>query len=334
MNRLIQLENKFIRHDSGLLLPATYIEKHELYFMKNYDMIAHYLAYSVDGEHRIYIEDCKIGNNGLSEPKISPIDNALRIAKNPEIKFSANDVLIDSRKVQKKIAPQKICRFCGRTIPETKFKKAAHAISELVGNKRIFLRNECDKCNELFGRLYEEAFSAYLGPARTISQTDGKNGAPSYKNDDGTIRIDVGNKRIVIQEAYKQNHIDFFEDYVDFHLTKASYSPLAAYKALVVMALSIMPYSEFIFFRETVEWLLEEDILKSKYNMSCYASKVIERFIAGAKPLPVQAWLFRGKSALLSPGCDYEATYCQFILEFDNYSFQIIVPNIQKDAVL
>mgnify|MGYP001074352306 CR=1 FL=1 len=219
-------------------------------------------------------------------------------------------------------------------MPDVKFKKDAHAISELVGNKRIFLRNECDDCNELFGRLYEDAFSAYLGPARTISQTEGKNGVPSYKGSDETIRIDCGRERIIIQEAYGQENINFYEDHADLHLRKEPYSPLAAYKALIVMALSIMPYDEFKCFRETAEWLLEEDILISKYNMSCYASKVIERFIAGVKPLPVQAWLFRRKSPLLSPQYDYSAPYCQFILEFDNYSFQIVVPNVQKDAAL
>lgn len=334
MSCLIVPDKTLVKHGSGLFFPVTYTEKQELYFMQNYDMIAHYCVDSVDKSQRIYVEDCSVSYNGLSKPTISPISKAVKIADCSEIINPSDGMLIDSRKVQKKISLKKKCRFCGKTMPEVKFKKDAHAISELVGNKRIFLRNECDDCNELFGRLYEDAFSAYLGPARTISQTEGKNGVPSYKDNDETIRIDVGREHIVIQEAYKQENIDIYEDHVDLHLKKEPYSPLAAYKALVVMALSIMPYSEFTCFRETAEWLLEKNILISKYNMSCYASKVIERFLAGAKPLPVQAWLFRRKSSLLSPGCDYSAPYCQFILEFDNYSFQIVVPNVQKDAVL
>lgn len=334
MGRLIVPDKTLVKHDSGLFLPMTYTEKQELYFMKNYDMIAHYLADPIDKNHRIYVEDCSVDHSGISKPTISPISKSRKIAESSEVKNPSDGTLIDPRKVQKKISPKKRCRFCGKTMPEVKFKKDAHAISELVGNKRIFLRNECDDCNELFGRLYEDAFSAYLGAARTVSQTEGKNGVPSYKDNNETIRIDVGRERIVIQEAYKQENIDFYEDHADLHLKKEPYSPLAAYKALVVMALSIMPYDEFKCFRETAEWLLEEDILISKYNMSCYASKVIERFIAGVKPLPVQAWLFRRKSPFLSPRYDYSAPYCQFILEFDNYSFQIVVPNIQKDAVL
>lgn len=334
MSQLIIPNKELIRRSSGLFLPTTYTEKQELYFIKNYDMIAHYLAYPVDENRRIYVEDCRVSRNGLSEPNTSLISKSIKMAESSEIKTPSDGTLIDSRKVQKKISPPRICRFCGKTMPEVKFRKDAHAISALVGNKWIFLRNECDECNELFGKLYEESFAAYLGPARTISQTEGREGVPSYKDNDETIRIDVGSNRVVIQESYKQENTDFYEDHVDLHLKKAPYSPLAAYKALVVMALSIMPYSEFKAFQETAEWLLEKDILDSKYDMSYCTSKVIERFVAGAKPLPVQAWLFRRKSLLLSSGCDYSAPYCQFVLEFDNYSFQIIVPNVQKDAVL
>lgn len=43
------------------------------------------------------------------------------------------------------------CRFCGRTAPDVSFKKVAHAVSELVGNKALYLKSECDACNELFG---------------------------------------------------------------------------------------------------------------------------------------------------------------------------------------
>ena len=47
----------------------------------------------------------------------------------------------------------KVCRFCGKRYPDVKFKKKAHAISEFIGNKEFVLRNECDACNEKFGKL-------------------------------------------------------------------------------------------------------------------------------------------------------------------------------------
>lgn len=335
MNNIITPNDGFIRRSSGLITPITDVEKREIYYQKNYDMIAHYISYLVDGHHRIYVEDCEMDSNGFFEPRISPVSEAIKMAASPDVAIAPNDILIDPRKMRNKISAKKVCRFCGRTSPEVSFRKAAHALSELVGNKRIFLRNECDECNELFGKLYEDAFFKYLGPARTIAQIDGKEGTPSYKNEEGTIRIDVGDKRTVIQEVTGNGNIDLHEDHIDMHLIKESYSPLAVYKALVIMALSIMPYNEFKAFKEIVEWVLEKDIKKSKYDLSCYASQIIERFLAGAKPLPVQAWLFRRKSIITSGTWEvYDVPYCQFILEFDNFSFQIIVPNIQKDAVL
>lgn len=334
MSKIITLNQRFIQHSSGLIVPITNTEKSTIYFSENYDMIAHYISYPVDGHHRIYVEDCKIGQDGFSEPQISPVSEAIKMVANPNVTIAPNDVLIDSRKMRNKISYQRVCRFCGRNDQEVSFRKVAHALSELVGNKRVFLRNECDECNNFFGKLYEDAFSKYLGPARTIAQTDGKEGPPSYKNEDETIRIDIGRERTVIQEVTGNGSVDLYEDHMDIHLIKEAYSPLAVYKALVVMALSIMPYNEFKFFKEISEWVLEEDIKSSKYDLSCYASQIIERFLAGAKPLPVQAWLFRRKSILVSTWDVYDVPYCQFILEFDNFSFQIIVPNIQKDTVL
>ena len=69
-----------------------------------------------------------------------------------------------------------------------------------------------------------------------------------------------------------------------------------------------------------------------------YAKKVLYRYIPGVKPLPVQAWILRHKSFLdVSSNSVFsnpiDCPYCHFILEFDNYSFQIVVPAITKDAL-
>ena len=70
------------------------------------------------------------------------------------------------------------CRFCGKTAPEVSFKNTAHALSELIGNKSVFLKCECDSCNKMFGRIYENHLANYLGPYRTLCYTDVKNGIP------------------------------------------------------------------------------------------------------------------------------------------------------------
>jgi len=99
------------------------------------------------------------------------------------------------------------CRFCGKSSSEVTFKKKAHAISELIGNKEFVSKNECDVCNEHFGNLYEDNLSKYLGITRSLSQVSSKKGVPSYKSGDGNSRVDFTNKGIVIQEVEGSNFI-------------------------------------------------------------------------------------------------------------------------------
>ena len=40
------------------------------------------------------------------------------------------------------------CRFCSGERPARTFKKRAHAVSELLGNKAVKSLYECDACNE------------------------------------------------------------------------------------------------------------------------------------------------------------------------------------------
>lgn len=227
---------------------------------------------------------------------------------------------------------RRICKFCGKDDLETEFKDDCHAISALIGNKSLFLDNECADCNKSFGKL-EDEFAKYLGATRTISQIIGKKGVPSYKKKDGTFRMDATNKRIVAQETKDSGNIEIFENCMGVPLVKGTfvkeaYVPIAAFKALVFMALSVMPENEFKVFETTIDWLREESHTDSKYNMDYYASRVIERFVSGLKPLPIQVWVVRRKQNI------YDVPYCQFILEFDNYSFQIMIPCPEKDAVL
>lgn len=169
----------------------------------------------------------------------------------------------------------KVCRFCGKRYPEVKFRKKAHAISELVGNKEFVLRNECDECNIFFGHKLEDDFGKYLGLGRTLSQIFGKEGIPSYKDRSGSWRIDWTNKGWVIQMKPDCTGIEQHEDYMIFHAVRDTYSPIAVYKALVKMALSLLPYEKMPFFLDTVAWLKEESHLVSKYNMDNYAYMIV-----------------------------------------------------------
>ena len=82
-----------------------------------------------------------------------------------------DNIEVHGQKVEKE---KRICLFCGRTMPEVKFSKIAHAVSETIGNKSLFSHFECNQCNEAFGDFFEDSLGKYLLPFKIVSQIYGK----------------------------------------------------------------------------------------------------------------------------------------------------------------
>ena len=227
--------------------------------------------------------------------------------------------------------PDKKCRFCGKKEPEVTFKKKAHAISEMLGNKVFLSDNECDQCNMFFGNELENDLGKYLGLIRTLTQTEGKKKVPAYKTKDNKARIDfIPNKGYVIIQQEGSEFLDLENKGIIFE--KEPYSPIKVYKAFVKMALSILPYQFLDDFSETLCWLKKDTINNDvdkifDQSMTNYAY-LIERFIPGHKPLDLKVTgLLRKNNNSLSP-------YYYFIIEFNNYCYQIMIPCIKRDTIL
>ncbi len=220
-----------------------------------------------------------------------------------------------------------VCRFCGKREPEVKFSDDTHAISELIGNKTLLIKSECDNCNKRFGRDYEDDLAKYLDPVRTLSQTRGKRGIPSFMTTDEVFRMDETADGVVIQLNEGCKYVDTVNGEIHINIPKKTYTPLAVFKALVFMALSIIPENELSNFIDTINWLNEDIYSNSNYDMNVYSSHVIECFVEGIKPLPLNAIVLRRK-----PG--KEVPYAFFVIEFDNTAFQINIPCIREDALL
>ncbi len=82
----------------------------------------------------------------------------------------------------------KACIFCGRSKPQARFKKKAHAISEGLGNKSHMFLNECDDCNAN-SSSYEMELLNFLLSDRVIAKIEGKGGKKSFRSSDGLIEI-------------------------------------------------------------------------------------------------------------------------------------------------
>jgi len=222
--------------------------------------------------------------------------------------------------------PLKKCRFCEKSEPDVSFKKTAHAIPELIGNKRIFLNNECDICNLKFSQLLEDHLGKYLGLWRTMMQIRGKNGFVSYKAPDGISRVDMGSSGLEIKSFEEEPIFETNDEEktVTIKGYRQPYVPIAVFKCFVKMALSVIPHGLLIYFNDTKNWLLENSHEITSYDIQPIFT--IASSVPGVKPFGDFSIivLCRKNDALKVP-------FMQMIVFFGNLGYQIIVPCKKMD---
>jgi hypothetical protein len=225
------------------------------------------------------------------------------------------------------------CRFCGGKPPERTFKKRAHAVSELLGNKIMVSLYECDHCNERFGR-FEDDLGKMTLPMRSIGGVIGKNGIPklSTVSRGGTRKPTMEHKDGVLNFSHDAgDDIGFVEDEVKKTLTvtyvEQAYRPLAVYKALSKSAFTLLPSGELINFEELRQWLLQDDLTTNQVygrgSHICYTT-----FVPAFRPFkqPIVCLLKRNDQI--------DAAYMSFFVAYGNVSYQIFLPCPSKDAHL
>jgi HNH endonuclease len=93
----------------------------------------------------------------------------------------------------KRLASRK-CRFCHRTAAEgATFRSVAHAIPTALGNDHLKIADECDECNNHFGRETEPSLIAMLDVQRAFLGTQGRgknDGRPELQFSEGKIYHD------------------------------------------------------------------------------------------------------------------------------------------------
>lgn len=220
------------------------------------------------------------------------------------------------------------CRFCGKTKPETSFSNVAHAIPEFTNNKKLIAYYECDNCNRKFSRLLETHMANYMNLWHTLTQVKGKKGVPSFKTiHNKKSRVDVGSTDVEIEnhEGDSIATIDETNKTITFTAKKASYIPIAIYKCLTKMALTIMPESELDNFKATMKWINEED--HSTSPLSLKALYALMSFAPGVTPYPLTScMLYKRKE---SP--TQIVPYMLFLLAYGNFAFQIYLPLTSED---
>ncbi|MBX9877587.1 MAG: HNH endonuclease [Candidatus Obscuribacterales bacterium] len=147
-----------------------------------------------------------------------------------------------------------VCRFCKETEPISTFHDKAHAIPECIGNKNLFTKYECDKCNKMFGIGMENQFGSWSNLERTLFLIKGKKGIPNFE--EGKEQIEYIDKTIKIKVADETSvTFDNENSRVELTLTYRTFIPEAVLKTFHKMALSVMPDSEMGNFQHLLPWI-------------------------------------------------------------------------------
>ncbi|MDR3704665.1 MAG: HNH endonuclease [Paludibacteraceae bacterium] len=145
------------------------------------------------------------------------------------------------------------CRFCNKDKTKTTFKNKSHAISEAFGNKNIICRNECDNCNNEFGKNIEQDLINYLRFFRDYYGIAGKKSDNKYIGKNFEL-IKSGDK---LKLSYKYN-IEKEKNNTSGFIKLLPYEkiiPQKIYKTLCKYFLSTIDDSFIPCFKETINWI-------------------------------------------------------------------------------
>jgi len=153
-----------------------------------------------------------------------------------------------------RVKSKRKCIYCGQTeAMGATFHQKAHAISEALGNKHVIQNEECDACNNYFGKNIEPCFANNLSAFRVIYGVSGSNGVPHYKlKNKGNLErqgeatvIQVCSENINTQSTLESLKLCF----------GPKINPLNIYKSLVKFAYGVLPPKYRCDLIRTVKWL-------------------------------------------------------------------------------
>ena len=160
------------------------------------------------------------------------------------------------------------CRFCGETDARA-FRNVAHTMPEAFGNKWVTSLDECDACNARFGP-FDDALVKSIGAVLTVGGVPGKRNKVRQTGRTGgpaTIRHErIDGRRLISMQAQCADFgehvgVDPKTGELVFRIFGGSerFIPGRAYKALVKMAVELLPVEDLPDFSRIIAWLNAPD---------------------------------------------------------------------------
>lgn len=152
----------------------------------------------------------------------------------------------------------RVCRFCGKSGNDI-FKEHSHAIQDALGNKLLFCNEECDEYNHFFEKEVERHLYKFLEIPRTLANVTGK-GSRNHHLEGINFHIHPDPTTLKPIVFVKQEHIinDSYKGRPTgkiclYNKGKLSYQGI--YKALVKIAIDMMPNNKMQHFIQAGRWV-------------------------------------------------------------------------------
>lgn len=218
----------------------------------------------------------------------------------------------------------KICRFCGKNESTTTFNTKAHILPELLGRNDIISGDECDNCNNKFS-AFESHLSIFFRPHLAITGVEGKRKVPKFHSRTIDNNEETRTTLEIDEEGRRKLTFGNIDDYkIDKENKKGSiifrmppHKPIYVYKALLKIALSILPEDRKIKYKNVFDWISDKDISTDYF---CIAFITVLRGKKFAAPI---AELYEAKQIFTAKDFIPELT---LIVKFGNIVAQIFLP--------
>lgn len=152
--------------------------------------------------------------------------------------------------------PERKCRFCGKSVPDTSFRKESHAISEGLGNKTLICNEECDTCNGRLAKV-ENNLMRYFDVRRAMfgikSKTSGT--VPNIEGKGFVIRGKDDVAQLYIERESLPDGVDGQSPFYFKLETNEEVTHQGIYKALCKIVIDLLPSMELPHFSQTIKWI-------------------------------------------------------------------------------
>lgn len=150
------------------------------------------------------------------------------------------------------------CRFCGKSGAE-RFKNLSHAILDSLGNKSLFCLEECDECNKELEKHVEKHLYKFLEIPRTLACVKGKKSRRHHLEGlNFHIHPDEKTQQPIVYVMQEKIVNDVYQEKLTgkiYLYNKESISSQGIYKALVKIAVDMIPNEKISHFYKTGRWV-------------------------------------------------------------------------------